>query len=145
MFTAIPRKLLTSAADTVEGTKFGFLAPALRKTASLIKLGDNAGLDDAYDARREKRKEFDKAKLEKQEAKKAEKLEKKKKEAAEAERQQKLLEAQEIAALNSGPGGMVDASTTSIDNSSQTFTGGVESAKDPMADPNMQLFISLMG
>ena len=145
MFTAIPRKLLTSAADSLEGGKFGFLAPALRKTASLIKLGDNAGLDDAYDARREKRKEFDKAKLEKQEAKKAEKLEKKKKEAAEAERQQKLLEAQELAALNGGGGGVVDSSVTSIDNSSQTFTGGVESAKDPMADPNMQLFISLMG
>jgi hypothetical protein len=145
MFTAIPRKLLTSAADSVEGTKFGFLAPALRKTASFIKLGDNAGLDDAYDARREKRKEFDKAKLEKKEADNAAKIEKKKKEAAEAERQQKLLEAQELAALNGGGGGVVDSSVTSIDNSSQTFTGGVESAKDPMADPNMQLFVSLMG
>ena len=145
MFTAIPRKLLTSAADSLEGGKFGFLAPALRKTASLIKLGDNAGLDDAYDARREERKEFDKAKLEKKEADNAAKIEKKKKEAAEAERQQKLLEAQELAALNGGGGGVVDSSVTSIDNSSQTFTGGVESAKDPMADPNMQLFISLMG
>jgi len=145
MFTAIPRKLLTSAADSLEGGKFGFLAPALRKTASFIKLGDNVGLDDAYDARREERKEFDKAKLEKKEADNAAKIEKKKKEAAEAERQQKLLEAQELAALNGGGGGVVDASTTSIDNSSQTFTGGVESAKDPMADPNMQLFISLMG
>ncbi len=145
MFTAIPRKLLTSAADSLEGGKFGFLAPALRKTASFIKLGDNVGLDDAYDARREERKEFDKAKLEKKEADNAAKIEKKKKEAAEAERQQKLLEAQELAALNGGGGGVVDSSVTSIDNSSQTFTGGVESAKDPMADPNMQLFISLMG
>ena len=146
MFTAIPRKLLTGAAEALDGKRgMGWAAAGLRKAASMIKLGDNAGLDDAYDARREERKEFDKAKLEKQEADKAAKLEKKKKEAAEAERQQKLLETQELAALNSSGGGMVDASTTSIDNSSQTFTGGVESAKDPMADPNMQLFVSLMG
>lgn len=146
MFTAIPRKLLTGAAEALDGKRgMGWAAAGLRKAASMIKMGDNAGLDDAYEARREERKEFDKAKLEKQEADKAAKLEKKKKEAAEAERQQKLLEAQELAALNSSGGGMVDASTTSIDNSSQTFTGGVESAKDPMADPNMQLFVSLMG
>jgi hypothetical protein len=146
MFTAIPRKLLTGAAEALDGKRgMGWAAAGLRKAASMIKMGDNVGLDDAYEARREEREEYDKAELERKEAKRAEKLEKKKKEAAEAERQQKLLEAQEIAALNSGPGGMVDASTTSIDNSSQTFTGGVESAKDPMADPNMQLFVSLMG
>ena len=146
MFTAIPRKLMNSAADYFDGKRgMGWAATGLRKAAEFIKLGDNAGLDDAYDARREERKEFDKAKLEKQEADKAAKLEKKKKEKEEAERQQKLLEAQELAALNSSGGGIVDSSVTSIDNSSQTFTGGVESAKDPMADPNMQLFVSLMG
>ena len=142
MFTAIPRKLLTSAADSLEGGKFGFLAPALRKTASFIKLGDNVGLDDAYDARREERKEFDKAKLEKKETEKAERLEKKRKENEAAEKEQELLRQQQL-----GAGGNVisDSSVTSINNSTQTFTGGVESAKDPMADPNMQLFVSLMG
>ena len=146
MFTAIPRKLMNSAADYFDGKRgMGWAATGLRKAAEFIKLGDNVGLDDAYDARREERKEFDKNKLEKKEADRAAKLEKKKKEAAEAERQQKLLEAQELAALNSSGGGIVDSSVTSIDNSTQTFTGGIESAKDPMADPNMQLFVSLMG